>query len=107
MTQYPESATIVGYPGQNARWTDYSPPAIDARAAYLKRSLERVAAIDRRRLHADQQLNYDLYRDLLQTAVDGLRFQNDAIPFRTVIPHNLMMPVNQLEGIQSVELRRS
>ena len=26
MTQYPELATSVGYPGQNARWTDYSQP---------------------------------------------------------------------------------
>jgi uncharacterized protein (DUF885 family) len=33
MTQYPELATSVGYPGQNARWTDYSQAAIDARAA--------------------------------------------------------------------------
>src|SRR4029453_7478890 len=41
MTQYPETATAVGYPGQNGRWTDYSQPAIDARAVYLKRSLER------------------------------------------------------------------
>ena len=24
MTQYPEAATAVGYPGQNGRWTDYS-----------------------------------------------------------------------------------
>ena len=23
MTQYPEIATAFGYPGQNARWTDY------------------------------------------------------------------------------------
>ena len=44
MAQYPETATAVGYPGQNARWTDYSPPAIDARAAYLKNSVQRIAA---------------------------------------------------------------
>jgi uncharacterized protein (DUF885 family) len=100
MAQYPETATIIGYPGQNARWTDYSQPAIDARNEYLERSVERLSAIDRSRLSADQQLDYDLYRELLQTAVDGLRFHNDAIPFRTVIPHNLMMPINQLEGIQ-------
>jgi uncharacterized protein (DUF885 family) len=100
MTQYPEFATIAGYPGQNARWTDYSQTAIDARTAYLRTSLERLSATARDRLAPDQQLNYDLYRDLLQTAVEGLQFHNDAIPFRSVIPHNLMMPVNQLEGIQ-------
>ena len=100
MAQYPEFATIAGYPGENARWTDYSQAAVDARAAYLGQSLERLASVDRGRLAAGNQLNYDLYRDLLQTAIDGLQFHNDAIPFRGVIPHNLMMPVNQLEGIQ-------
>ena len=43
MAQYPEIATAFGYPGQNARWTDYSQAAIDARAAYLKRSLQRCS----------------------------------------------------------------
>jgi len=99
MTQYPEQATAFGYPGQNARWTDYSQPAIDARAAYLKQSASRLAAIDRGSLDAAGQLNYDLYGDVLNTAVAGLDFHNDAMPIRGVIPHNLLMPMNQLEGI--------
>jgi uncharacterized protein (DUF885 family) len=99
MTQYPETATSIGYPGQNARWTDYSSSAIDARAAYLKKSVDRLAAVDRAQLAVGDQLNYDLYRDLLQTAVQGLDFQNDAMPIRGVIPHNLLMPINQLEGV--------
>ncbi len=100
MTQYPEFATAYGYPGQNMRWTDYSQPAIGARADYLKKSLDRLKEIDRAQLSAEQQVNYDLYRDLLDTAVKGLEFHNDAIPIKSVIPHNLLMPVNQLEGIQ-------
>jgi uncharacterized protein (DUF885 family) len=100
MTQYPETATSIGYPGQNARWTDYSPSANDARAAYLKTSADRLGAVDRAPLSAGDQLNYDLYRDLLHTAVLGLAFQNDAMPIRGVIPHNLQMPINQLEGLQ-------
>ena len=99
MTEYPELATAIGYRGQDARWTDYSQTAIDARAAYLKQSAGRLAAVDRAGLDPPDQLNYDLYRDLLDTSVAGLAFQNDAIPFRGVIPHNLLMPMNQLEGI--------
>jgi uncharacterized protein (DUF885 family) len=99
MGQYPEVATALGYPGQDARWTDYSAAAIDARADYLKQSVSRLGAIDRAGLDAAGQLNYDLYRDLLDTAVAGLAFHNDAIPIRGVIPHNLLMPINQLEGI--------
>src|SRR5205814_6595719 len=99
MTQYPEVATSFGYPGQNARWTDYSPSAIDGRARDLKESARRLSAIDRASLGATDQLNYDLYRDLLDAAVAGLEFHNDALPIRGVVPHNLRMPINQLEGI--------
>ena len=100
MEQYPEAATLLGYPGQNARWTDYSQDAIDARAAYLKKSLERLRGLNRADLEPDDQLNYDLYQDLLQTAVEGLRFHNDAMPLRFVTAANLMMPVNQMGGVQ-------
>jgi len=100
MEQYPETATLIGYPGQNARWTDYSQAGIDARSGYLKKSLERISAIDRAALPADDHVNYDLYRELLDTAVKGLEFHNDAAPVRGVIPRNLLMPVNQMEGIQ-------
>jgi uncharacterized protein (DUF885 family) len=100
MREYPELATSIGYPGQNRRWTDYSQTAIDARAARLKTSLQRLVRIDRGRLGPDDQLSFDLYRELLETAIRGLDFQNDALPIRGVIPHNLLMPINQLEGIQ-------
>jgi uncharacterized protein (DUF885 family) len=99
MSEYPETATAFGYPGQDARWTDYSPAAIDARGKHLKESAAQLTRIDRGRLDPADQLNYDLYRDLLDTAVAGLAFHNDALPIRGVIPHNLLMPINQLEGI--------
>jgi uncharacterized protein (DUF885 family) len=99
MAQYPEVATAFGYPGQNARWTDYSQSAIEARAKYLRESASRLSAIDRANLSLNDQLNYNLYRDVLDTAVAGLQFHNDAMPIRGVIPHNLLMPINQLEGI--------
>jgi uncharacterized protein (DUF885 family) len=100
MVQYPELATFYGFPGQNMRWTDYSQTAIDARADYLKKSFDRIKAIDRAQLTGEAQVNYDLYRDLLETAVKGVEFRNDAMPIKGVIAHNLMMPMNQLEGIQ-------
>ena len=37
---------------------------------------------------------------MIASAVAGLEFQNDALPLRGVIPHNLLMPMNQLEGVQ-------
>src|SRR5262245_44363379 len=61
MTEYPETATAFGFPGQDARWTDYTSAAIERRAQYLKQSAERLAAIDRAGLDAGDALNYDLY----------------------------------------------
>src|SRR5947209_3207468 len=55
MTQYPELATAYGYPGQNMRWTDYSPPAIVGREGYLKKSFDRLKGIDRAQLNAEEQ----------------------------------------------------
>src|SRR5882757_7648177 len=80
MAQYPELATAYGYPGQNMRWTDYSQSAIAGREDYLKKSFDRLKGIDRAPLNAEEQMNYDLYRDLLEAAVKGLEFHNDAIP---------------------------
>ena len=100
MREYPEVATALGYPGHDARWTDYSPGAIEARAAYLRRSLDRLDTVNPGPLDASSRLDYDLYRQMLEAAVRGLDFHNDALPVRGVIPHNLRMPINQLEGIQ-------
>src|SRR5690242_10562223 len=74
MSQYPEMATAFGYPGQNMRWTDYAHGAIDGRADYLKKSLVRLNAISRNELDSADQVNYDLYQELLETAVKGLEF---------------------------------
>ena len=100
MSEYPEVATAIGYPGGDARWTDYSPAAIESRARYVRDTVARLQAIDRGALAAGDRVSYDLYRDLIVTAVEGLGFGNDALPVRSVIPHNLRMPVNQLEGVQ-------
>jgi uncharacterized protein (DUF885 family) len=100
MTQYPEAATAFGYPGENRRWTDYAQPSIDERADYLNKSLDRLKGINRNELGSADQINYDLYLDLLETAVKGLEFHNDAMPIKGVTVRNLLMPVNQLEGVQ-------
>lgn len=100
MREYPEFATNVGYPGQNARWTDYSAGSIERREQHLRASLRRLREIDRAKLPVAERLNYDLYRRLLENAVEGLSFRNDALPFASVVPRNLLQPINQIEGVQ-------
>ena len=100
MSQYPEIATALGYPGGSASWTDYSAAAMESRSRYLRDSVTRLQQIDPAALPPGERVNYDLYRDMIVTAVEGLGFGNDALPVRSVIPHSLRMPLNQLEGVQ-------
>jgi uncharacterized protein (DUF885 family) len=99
MREYPEFATEVGYPGQDSRWTDDSPAGIEARKKHLRDSLAALKKFDRAALPPAEQLNYDLYLDLLQTSEEGLQYGDDPMPFRTVVPRNLWMPLDQMEGI--------
>ena len=88
MREYPEFATAVGYPGQNARWTDNSLEAIARRKRELNDPLTALRAIDRAQLGATDQLNYDLFRRNLTDALDESRFPGE------------LMPVTQLGGVQ-------
>jgi uncharacterized protein (DUF885 family) len=100
MELYPEIATLVGYPGQNDRWMDDSPAGIEKRKKHLAESLAALQGISRKSLPASEQLNYDLYKQLLEISQQGLQYGDDPLPFRFVVPHNLWMPINQMEGLQ-------
>lgn len=100
MEEYPEVATHVGYPGQDERWTDDSPPGIASRKKHLAESLAGLKAFRRGDLPIGEQLNFDLYLELLETANEGLPYGDDPFPFRNVVPRNLWMPLNQMGGLQ-------
>src|SRR6266498_2504034 len=88
MREYPEFATAVGYPGQNARWTDNSLEAIARRKRELNDPLTVLRAIDRARLNPTDQLNYDLFRRNATDALEESRFPGE------------LMPITQLNGVQ-------
>jgi uncharacterized protein (DUF885 family) len=100
MNDYPVMATFIGYPGQNRRWSDDSPEGIEGRIKHLHESLATLKTISREALPVSQQLNYDLYRGLLETAEEGLQYGNDPSPFASVVPGNLWMSMDQMGGIQ-------
>lgn len=100
MAQYPEVAAALGVPGGEGRWTDYTRDAIANRETYLRNSLDRFKFLDRAGLGEADQLNYDLYLQMLEAAVEGLDLHNDAIPIRGVTARNVLMPMNQMEGMQ-------
>src|SRR2546430_1393849 len=88
MTEFPEFATYVGYPGQNARWTDNSLQAIERRKRELEEPLAVVKAIRRDRLSSTDRLNYDLFRRRLEEQIEGNRFKDE------------YLAITQLGGVQ-------
>ena len=72
MVEYPELATAAGFPGQNRRWSDDSPAGIEARKKHLHESAAALKDFSRDSLPRAEQLNFDLYSDLLNTAEEGL-----------------------------------
>jgi uncharacterized protein (DUF885 family) len=88
MREYPEYATWFGYPGQNARWTDLSEDAIERRRHELANPDRVLRSIDRAALSAAERLDYDLFRRVVDEALEGLRFRTE------------YMPLSQMEGVQ-------
>jgi len=99
LDELPELATAVGAPGRNDRWNDDSPAGVAARRHHLAEGLAKLDRFDRNRLSAGERLSHDLYREMYTTALDGVEFGIDPIPFRLGSPHNLRMPMNSMEGI--------
>jgi uncharacterized protein (DUF885 family) len=88
MMEYPEWATDVGYPGQNRRWTDNSPAAIERRGKELQTPLQVIQSIDRSKLDAGDQLNFDLFKKEISQDIEGLWFKSE------------YLALNQMGGVQ-------
>lgn len=63
MTEYPEWATTAGFPGQNRRWTDYSPAAFERRTRRFAELNRQLGAIRRDRLNEADGLSFDVAVD--------------------------------------------
>lgn len=88
MQENPEFATEVGYPGFDDRWSDMSPEAIEQRKKNLQLPLGVTKTINRAKLSKPDQLNYDLFSQQLNLAIEGNEFPDE------------LQPINQLGGVQ-------
>jgi uncharacterized protein (DUF885 family) len=88
MIESPEFATEAGYPGQNDRWADKSLEAIERRKRELAAPMKVIQSIERSKLSAADQLNYDLFKKNQQDAIEGSRFKQE------------YLPINQMGGVQ-------
>ena len=88
MTQYPEAATWLGYAGQNDRWTDYSPEAIEQRNRDSRTLLKAVETISVDSLGESAILDFQLFHKDLSANVAAQAFPDE------------LMPINQMSGVQ-------
>ena len=77
----PLLASSLGDRRYNQAWGDNSPSGIERRHIETRDFLRRVYAIDRGALSTADQLNYELFRRLLQDEVDRHQFRGHLLPF--------------------------
>lgn len=89
MEQNPLEASSLGDRRFNDRWPDESLAAIAQRQAHSLQVIETLKTMDRSKLSAQDQLNYDLFKEQYAEAVEGYKF------------HLYLMPVSHMGGIQT------
>ncbi|MDB9844176.1 DUF885 domain-containing protein [Porticoccaceae bacterium] len=88
MTEFPESATWLGYPGQNSRWSDYSLAGIEKRKLDSRTLLKAIDSIEAEALSVSARLDFQLLHKDLSLDVAGQAFPDE------------LMPINQMGGVQ-------
>lgn len=77
---FPEFGAFVGKPADNSRWTDMSLEAIERRRRDNDIFLRAIESIDRSKLNADDQLNYDLLLSTFRQNKEGQKFPSHLMP---------------------------
>lgn len=88
LKEQPTLATYLGDKRYDDRWEDLRAEAFAASQAADRKALEALGSIDRARLPADEQLNYDLFRHHLEDRIEGQAFRGE------------LMPLSPLDGVQ-------
>jgi uncharacterized protein (DUF885 family) len=91
MEQNPTAASRLGDRRWNDRWEDVSLEAIETRHRHDRETLARLRKIDRKKLSASDQLNYDLFALQYALAIEEH-------PYR-----DFLRPLNQREGVQTAD----
>ncbi|MDQ3106834.1 MAG: DUF885 domain-containing protein [Actinomycetota bacterium] len=88
MAESPESATFVGFPGFDDRWTDASPAAVERRNGRASELLDELEAFGDDGLDEVDRVSRDLLATDLRQVVEGARF------------HQEWQSIDQLQGVQ-------
>lgn len=77
MTEYPEWATYVGYPGQNDRWSDHSLATIQRHRNETQCELAALIKIPRASLTGEDRINFDLAKRGFEMGIEGGKFESE------------------------------
>src|SRR5437660_663798 len=91
MRENPTFASTLGDRRYNDRWEDASLENIERQHQHSLEASKRLQSIPRAQLSAADQLNYDLFKNDLDTEIEGHKFKL------------YLLPVNQRGGIQTVD----
>jgi len=89
LQENPTRASQLGDRRWNDRWRDLSLEAIKRRHAHAREVVAELAKIDRARLSAADQLNYDLFKKDYESGIEEFKFRW------------YLVPLNQRGGIQT------
>jgi len=87
----PETASYMGDPRFDDRWTDFSPAAIAARQAADLRALDALHAISRAGLSPADKLDYDTFEWQLQRNIERQKFRE------------YLQPIGHQGGVQTAD----
>lgn len=79
MAASPETATYLGYPGQDTRWTDFSAEAVAERKRNARRPVEAIATIDPEALSESDRGNHALFKRMAEEALTTTRYPTEWI----------------------------
>ncbi|MEO7804958.1 MAG: DUF885 family protein, partial [Actinomycetota bacterium] len=77
LKESPEAATRLGHRENDHRWTDLSPDAVLRRKQAASDQLTSLDSVDPSGLGPDDEINYKLFRQLLEHAVEGASYHGE------------------------------
>ncbi len=87
LTEFPDEATFLGYPGHHGQWPDFSQEGIQRRQKFTAQFLEVLASIETKQLEKSDQVSYYTLKKILEDDQLDMQFGN----------HYLL--INQMQGI--------
>jgi len=83
MQEYPAYAASLGYESDRTKFAEVSVATHERRADFWRDVLKKLNAIDRESLDSEAQVNYDMFKFMLEDDVAQVEYQSYLIPFNS------------------------